>query len=113
DPEILEAKFPVLVREFRIRRGSGGAGRHRGGDGLIRRIEFRAPFSGALLADRRRVPPFGLAGGAPGAPGSARVLRSSGTIETLGATATFAVEAGDAVEILTPGGGGFGTPLSS
>jgi 5-oxoprolinase (ATP-hydrolysing) len=110
DPEILEAKFPVLLREFRIRPGSGGAGRHRGGDGIIRRIEFRAPFSGALLANRRRVPPFGIAGGHPGAPGSARVLRSSGAVETLGATAVFQVDAGDAIEIWTPGGGGFGAP---
>jgi 5-oxoprolinase (ATP-hydrolysing) len=113
DPEILEAKFPVLVREFRIRRGSGGAGRHRGGDSIIRRIEFRAPFSGALLANRRRVPPFGIAGGHSGAPGSARVLRSSGAIETLGATALFAVAAGDAIDVWTPGGGGFGAPQNA
>ena len=63
DPEILEAQYPVLVREFAIRRGSGGAGRRRGGDGSVRRLEFRAPYLGALLANHRRVAPFGVAGG--------------------------------------------------
>lgn len=108
DPEILEARFPVLVREFRIRHGSGGAGRHRGGDGIVRRLEFRAPLSGALLANRRRVPPFGLLGGAAGACGEGRIFRASGAIETLAATASFRVEPGDEIEILTPGGGGWG-----
>jgi 5-oxoprolinase (ATP-hydrolysing) len=108
DPEILEAKFPVLVREFAIRRGSGGRGRHHGGDGVVRRIEFRAPFSGALLANHRRVAPFGLAGGRPGAPGEAHIRRASGARETLGATARFDVAPGDELAILTPGGGGFG-----
>jgi len=108
DPEILEAKFPVLVREFAIRRGSGGAGRHHGGDGVVRRIEFRAPFSGALLANHRRIAPFGLAGGQPGARGEARIRRVAGAVETLGATARFDVAPGDELTILTPGGGGFG-----
>ena len=108
DPEILEAKFPVLVREFAIRRGSGGRGRHHGGDGVVRRIEFRAPFSGALLANHRRIAPFGLAGGEPGARGEAHIRRASGAVETLGATARFDVAPGDELTILTPGGGGFG-----
>ncbi|HEY2276484.1 MAG TPA: hydantoinase B/oxoprolinase family protein [Steroidobacteraceae bacterium] len=108
DPEILEAKFPVLVREFAIRRGSGGAGRHRGGDGVVRRIEFRAPFSGALLANHRRIAPFGLAGGQAGARGAAHIRRVTGAIETLGATARFDVTPGDELTIFTPGGGGFG-----
>ena len=71
DPEILEAEYPVLVREFAIRRGSGGAGRQRGGDGSVRRLEFRAPYVGALLANHRRIAPFGVAGGSPGALGAA------------------------------------------
>ncbi|HEX4619325.1 MAG TPA: hydantoinase B/oxoprolinase family protein [Steroidobacteraceae bacterium] len=108
DPEILEAKFPVLVREFAIRRGSGGAGRHHGGDGVVRRIEFRAPLSGALLANHRRIAPFGLAGGRPGATGEAHIRRLNGPLETLGATARFEVGPGDELTILTPGGGGFG-----
>jgi len=110
DPEILESEFPVLVREFAIRRGSGGAGRHRGGDGIVRRLEFRAPFSGALLANHRRVAPFGLQGGQPGARGEARIRRAGGTLEPLGATARFEIGPADELLILTPGGGGFGSP---
>ena len=108
DPEILEEKFPVLVREFAIRRGSGGLGRYHGGDGVIRRLEFRAPLSGALLANHRRVAPFGLGGGEPGARGAAHIRRAGGTIEQLGATARFEVAPGDELTVLTPGGGGFG-----
>ena len=110
DPEILESTFPVLVREFAIRRGSGGAGRHRGGDGILRRLEFRARFSGALLANHRRVAPFGLSGGEPGKRGEAFIRRADGTVEPLGATARFEVGPGDELTILTPGGGGFGPP---
>jgi N-methylhydantoinase B/oxoprolinase/acetone carboxylase alpha subunit len=108
DPEILEARFPVLLREFSIRRGSGGAGRYAGGNGSVRRIEFRAPLSGALLANHRRIAPFGLDGGAPGEVGKGRLLRAAGGTEDIGATASFEVEAGDVLTILTPGGGGFG-----
>jgi len=108
DPEILEGKFPVLVREFAIRRGSGGRGRHRGGDGVVRRLEFRAPFAAALLANHRRIAPFGVAGAQPGACGAAHIRRAGGAVETLGATARFEVAAGDELTILTPGGGGFG-----
>ncbi len=108
DPEIFEAKFPVLLREFSIRRGSGGAGRHRGGDGVVRRLEFRAPLSGALLANHRRVAPFGVGGGGPGTVGAGRLQRVSGEVEHIGATASFAVSPGDELTILTPGGGGFG-----
>lgn len=110
DVEILEARFPVLLREFALRRGSGGAGRHRGGDGLIRRLEFRQRLTGALLANHRRVRPFGLEGGAPGAAGEGRLYRVDGSCETLGATASFTLAPGDVLEILTPGGGGFGKP---
>ena len=108
DPEILEDRFPVLVREFAIRRGSGGLGRYHGGDGVIRRLEFRAPLSGALLANHRRIAPFGLAGGEPAARGAAHVHRAGGTIEHLAATARFDVVSGDELTVLTPGGGGFG-----
>ncbi len=108
DPEILESAFPVLLREFSIRRGSGGKGRWRGGDGVIRRLEFRAPMSGALLANRRRVSPFGLAGGGDGAPGRGRIVRANGATESLAATARFDLAAGDVLEIETPGGGAFG-----
>jgi 5-oxoprolinase (ATP-hydrolysing) len=110
DPEILEAVYPVLVREFSIRRGSGGAGRHRGGAGAVRKLEFRSALSGALLANHRRIAPFGIQGGGCAAPGEARIRRADGRTEILGATARFAVGPGDELTIVTPGGGGFGTP---
>jgi 5-oxoprolinase (ATP-hydrolysing) len=108
DPEILEAKFPVIVREFSVRRGSGGRGFHHGGDGVARRLEFRAPMTGALLANHRRIAPFGLKGGQAATPGGASIRRASGQVEILGATARFEVQAGDELTIETPGGGGYG-----
>jgi len=108
DPEILESKFPVLVREFSVRRGSGGQGLNRGGDGTVRRLEFRAPMSGALLANHRRVAPFGLQGGSAGAVGTGSIRRATGEIEHLGATARFDVAPGDELTSETPGGGGYG-----
>jgi 5-oxoprolinase (ATP-hydrolysing) len=109
DPEILEAQFPVLVVEFAIRRGSGGAGRHHGGDGIVRRLRFRSALSGALLANHRRIAPFGVAGGVDGAPGAGEIRRIDGDVEPLGATARFEVGPGDELTVLTPGGGGFGS----
>jgi 5-oxoprolinase (ATP-hydrolysing) len=108
DPEVLEWRFPVLLEAFRIRRGSGGAGRWRGGDGVVRRLRFREPMTASLLANRRKVAPFGLEGGAPGALGRARIERRDGEIVELGATAQVLLQAGDVVVIETPGGGGFG-----
>jgi 5-oxoprolinase (ATP-hydrolysing) len=113
DPEILEARFPVLLREFSIRRGSGGAGRQVGGNGTVRRLEFRAPLSGALLANHRRIAPFGLEGGHAGQVGSGHLIRANGPQEQIGATASFKVEAGDVLTISTPGGGGFGRGLGA
>jgi 5-oxoprolinase (ATP-hydrolysing) len=108
DPEILESEFPVLVREFAVRRGSGGIGRHHGGDGIVRRLEFRSVFSGALLANHRRIAPFGVAGGHSAARGEAMIRRAGGAVERIGATAHFEVAPGDELTVLTPGGGGFG-----
>jgi 5-oxoprolinase (ATP-hydrolysing) len=108
DPEILEAKFPVLVREFSVRHGSGGRGRNRGGDGTVRRLEFRAPMSGALLANHRRIAPFGAQGGEAATPGAGSIQRVSGEVEHLEATARFDVEPGDQLTIEAPGGGGYG-----
>jgi 5-oxoprolinase (ATP-hydrolysing) len=108
DPEILEMRYPIVVREFAVRRGSGGQGRFGGGNGALRRIEFLAPMHGAILANRRSTCAFGLAGGGPGAPGVTRILRRDGAIETLAACAQFELGAGDQIEMLTPGGGGFG-----
>ena len=108
DPEILEQRYPVLVRKFAIRRGSGGAGRWRGGDGVVREIEFLEPMQAAMLSNRRRVAPTGLAGGSPGACGRNYVLRADGRREELAATAAVELAAGDRFVIETPGGGGYG-----
>jgi 5-oxoprolinase (ATP-hydrolysing) len=108
DPEVLESRYPVLVEAFSIRRGSGGAGARRGGDGVVRRIGFREPMTATLLSNRRRVAPFGLAGGGPGALGAARVEREDGSVQVLGATDAVEVAAGDSIVIETPGGGGYG-----
>ncbi|WP_419320911.1 hydantoinase B/oxoprolinase family protein [Caulobacter sp. ErkDOM-E] len=110
DPEVLETRYPVLVEAFSIRRGSGGAGAHHGGDGVVRKIAFREPMTATLLSNRRRVPPFGLAGGGAGALGAARVERADGTVQTLAATDLVEVATGDAIIIETPGGGGWGAP---
>ncbi|VCU71885.1 Acetophenone carboxylase gamma subunit [Pigmentiphaga humi] len=108
DPEILELRFPVRLERYRLRPGSGGAGRWRGGDGGIRTIRFLEPATVSLLANGWRHPAFGLAGGEPGAPGRARVLRRDGGSQELGHADRAEVAAGDAVEIETPGGGGYG-----
>jgi 5-oxoprolinase (ATP-hydrolysing) len=108
DPEILESRFPVLVERFSVRRSSGGAGEHHGGDGAVRAIRFRRPMTAAILANRRLTVPFGLKGGGDGKPGRNYVRRNGGEIIELAATAQAEVEAGDAFVIETPGGGGFG-----
>jgi 5-oxoprolinase (ATP-hydrolysing) len=108
DPEVLEWRFPVRLVRFGIRRGSGGAGHHRGGDGVIREIEFLEAMHAAILSNRRRTEPFGLAGGEAGLPGSNRLLRRNGVEVELGATAELELLPGDRLRISTPGGGGFG-----
>jgi len=108
DPEVLEQRYPVRIVRFAIRRGSGGAGRWHGGDGVIRDVEFLEPMQAAILSNRRRVAPAGLAGGEPGACGRNYLLRRDGRVEQLGATAAVALEAGDRFVIETPGGGGYG-----
>ncbi len=108
DPEVLEEKFPVLVESFAIRKGSGGGGRWRGGDGAMRRLCFCEAVDVSVLSGHRRVPPFGLAGGAPGQTGANRVERADGRVETLGGTATTRLAPGDCLVVETPGGGGYG-----
>jgi 5-oxoprolinase (ATP-hydrolysing) len=110
DPEVLEWRFPVLLESYAIRRGSGGAGRHRGGDGGTRRVRFLEPMTAVMLANRRRTRPFGVAGGAPGAPGRNWVERADGQREEFGATCRVEMNVGDVFVIETPGGGGFGAP---
>jgi 5-oxoprolinase (ATP-hydrolysing) len=108
DPEVLEARYPVIVREFSIRRNSGGNGRFRGGNGTVRRIEFRQPMQVAILSNNRRVAPFGLDGGEPGVPGRNSIIRNNGAREDLGGVDETGVASGDILIIETPGGGGFG-----
>jgi 5-oxoprolinase (ATP-hydrolysing) len=108
DPEVLESRYPVRLRRFEIRAGSGGPGRQRGGHGVRREIEFLEPMTAAILSNHRRIAPFGLAGGGDGRPGRNRVLRRGGSYEELASTATVMVEAGDVLIIETPGGGGYG-----
>jgi 5-oxoprolinase (ATP-hydrolysing) len=108
DPEVMETRFPVIVEEFSIRKGSGGAGRWHGGDGATRRIRFREPMAANILANRRTVAPKGLAGGEDAAPGRNRVERADGRVEILAATGSADLAAGDAFVIETPGGGGYG-----
>ncbi len=108
DPEVLESRFPVLVEEFGTRHCSGGKGHWPGGDGVIRRIVFREAMTASLLSGRRRTRPFGLAGGSDALPGSARVERSDGRVETLAACDRAELAPGDMIVIETPGGGGYG-----
>src|SRR5256886_3247930 len=110
DPEVLEWRFPVRLDLYRIRRGSGGAGRHHGGDGGERRVRFLKAMTAVMLADHRRVPPFGVDGGLPGAVGRNWVERADGTREEFGATCRVEMQTGDVFVIQTPGGGGYGAP---
>jgi 5-oxoprolinase (ATP-hydrolysing) len=109
DPEILETRLPVRLDQFTIRRGSGGTGAHRGGDGIVREITFLEPMRANILANRRRVPPRGIMGGADAQAGRNWVVRVDGSVEMLTATASADMDAGDRFVIETPGGGGFGT----
>ncbi len=108
DPEVLEARYPVLLEEFSIRHGSGGAGARHGGDGVVRRIRFREAMSAAILSTRRETEPFGLKGGEAGAKGINLVVRANGEKVTLKGRDETKVNAGDAIQIETPGGGGYG-----
>jgi 5-oxoprolinase (ATP-hydrolysing) len=108
DVEVLEERFPVRVCRFGIRRGSGGAGRWHGGDGVIREIEFLAPMGASLLANRRHAAPFGLAGGGSGLTGRDTIIRRDGSREPIAPEADLKLDAGDRIRIETPGGGGYG-----
>jgi N-methylhydantoinase B len=106
--EALETQFPARVLALGVRHRSGGAGRNRGGDGIEKRLRFLAGARVGWIADRAAQGPWGLAGGAAGSPGGARVVRSDGRRESLAPQASIALDAGDEIEIVTPGGGGFG-----
>ncbi|MET9903024.1 hydantoinase B/oxoprolinase family protein [Streptomyces sp. NPDC006446] len=110
DPEVLEWRLPVRLDEFAIRHGSGGPGHWRGGDGAVRRIKFHEPMTVSTLSQHRRVPPYGMAGGEPGALGANRVEHADGTVTDLGGSGAADVGPGDVLVIETPGGGGYGPP---
>jgi len=108
DPEVLEWRFPVRLDEFAIRRGSGGTGKWRGGDGAVRRVRFLETMTAAILSGHRIVPPYGMAGGGPGQVGRNYVLRADGSMVELPGSAKIEMRAGDVFVIETPGGGGYG-----
>ena len=110
DPEVLEWRYPVLVDRFAVRTGSGGAGRWCGGDGAERRIRFLEPMTVSTLSGHRRIQPYGLAGGSPGALGRNRVERTDGSTVDLAGCDSVDVRPGDVLVVLTPGGGGYGPP---
>ena len=107
DPEILETRYPMIVREFAVRQNSGGAGEHRGGDGMVREIEFRKSLTVSLLTNRRNSQPWGLAGGESGMAGVNSLIRDGETVD-LGSKCQLTVRPGDRIRIETPGGGGWG-----
>ncbi len=106
--EALEYAYPLRVRRYAIRRGSGGAGRYRGGDGVVRELELLAEASVSLLADRRRFAPYGLCGGQAGKPGRAELIKRSGARKRLPGKFSISAQPGDRILIETPGGGGYG-----
>ncbi len=112
DPEILELRYPVVLEDFHIRQGSGGRGRWHAGDGTSRTIRFLRPMDCAVLSGHRRIRPFGVDGGAPGELGENIVRRGDGSEERLGGCAQTKLNAGEAITIRTPTGGGYGPPTA-
>lgn len=110
DPEILEKRYPCILHEFSLRQGSGGAGEHKGGDGVIRDIEFSVPIQVSILSERRTMAPYGMHGGENGAKGQNLWVRNDGRIVSIGGKNTVSMNMGDHVVIMTPGGGGYGKP---
>ena len=110
DPEILERRYPVLLREFSLRKGSGGRGRHNGGDGVIRELEPLRPLVMSILSERRTLRPYGMAGGQDGAAGRNLLIRRNGILVNMGGRCSSSLEVGERLRIETPGGGGYGSP---
>jgi 5-oxoprolinase (ATP-hydrolysing) len=110
DAEVLERRAPVRLERLQLRHGSGGDGLHPGGDGLIRRLRFLEPVELSFLSQRRESSPCGSHGGLAGARGAQRIIRSSGQVETVPGIIAANLQSGDAFEVETPGGGGWGSP---
>lgn len=110
DPEVLEWRFPVRLEEFSIRRGSGGAGQHKGGDGVVRKVRFLEEVTANIIAGHRIVPPYGMKGGEPGKVGKNYVQKTDGERIDLGTKGQIELNANDLFVIATPGGGGYGQP---
>jgi 5-oxoprolinase (ATP-hydrolysing) len=110
DPEVLEWRYPVRLERYVIRRGSGGPGRWRGGDGGRREIRFGEPMTVTTLAGHRRMAPYGMAGGSPGALGKNWIERADGTVVPMEGCDSVTVGTGDLFVLETPGGGGYGVP---
>lgn len=109
DPEILETRYPVILREFSLRKNSGGDGKYHGGDGLIREFEFLTELTLSLLTERRVYAPYGMAGGSPGAKGENIFISKNDSVKSLAPKTELKVSSGDRLKILTPGGGGWGS----
>ncbi|KAF7562887.1 hypothetical protein G7046_g1243 [Stylonectria norvegica] len=110
DPEILERRYPVVLRRFCLREGSGGAGTHPGGEGIIRDLEFSIPTKVSILSERRAYAPYGLEGGEDGKKGQNLWVKKAGRVINLGGKNTAMMAAGDRIVINSPGGGGWGRP---
>jgi 5-oxoprolinase (ATP-hydrolysing) len=108
DPEVLEHRYPVRLERFAVRRGSGGAGRFRGGDGVVRELTFLEPVALSILSQHRVEDPYPLCGGQPGSPGTQSVIRVGGEVERLAAIDGSDLAPGDRLVLETPGGGGWG-----
>jgi N-methylhydantoinase B len=106
--EALEFAYPLRVRKYALRAGTGGSGKHAGGDGIVREIEVLADSEVTLLADRRSRGPYGLQGGGDGSPGQTTVLRLDGSEEAIAGKANVRLRAGERVRVESPGGGGWG-----
>ena len=108
DPEILERRYPVLLREFSLRHGSGGAGKFRGGDGIIREIEPLRTLTMSILSERRTLQPYGMEGGESGQCGRNLLIKNGGLVVNIGGRCSTSISAGERLRIETPSGGGYG-----